>query len=295
MLKPFAVLVGVALGLTAVGLAQAGPLGTYKRQSMGATPGKVTSENCPEEYKKDCKSRCAPGAGDCVAKCDQTAEQFCKDRESRRNTKKLELAAKAASLGAGAIAMIFDDKMATVDPNGNLLIDEYTLFWNRPSFWTQLGGGLLQGGTKLALFSAQFRKSSFGLATSLDYMWEGNDRLAEFDIGPTINFGTAHLVVGFEPALMIRSGNGFKPVYGGGLRSLNTYYNGRAFVQFNPLLGYVNDQWAYDLKLSAGYRMSPAFSIDVGYSHRDILNLNDLHVSESGLNGAFLRLGYRMN
>jgi hypothetical protein len=280
------------LALSASALASS--LGDYKNQSMGQHK-EVTSESCPEDYKKDCKSKCAPGDGGCFANCDNTAEQFCKERDSRRTKKEWELAAKGASLGAGAAAMLFDDKMGTVSPNGTIPVSPYAQYWNRASVFAQLGLGALQGGTYLGTGSFQFRDSALGFAANLDYMWDGTDQLAELDLGPTINFGTAHLITGFQPSLLIHSANGFAPVFGGGLRALTTYYLDQLFVQFNPLLGYSNSQWNYDIIMAIGYRFTPNFSVDIGYSHRDVLDLNDLNISETGLNGAFLRLGIRMN
>jgi hypothetical protein len=292
MTKLAIVLVGLA-SLLSVSV-QAGSLGNYKNQSMGSHK-EVTDASCPADYKQECKSKCAANDAACAATCDNGAAKFCEDRNSRRNWKKAEIFAKGASLGAGAAAMIFDDKMGTVSADGTALVSEYTTFWNRPSIFVQAGAGPLQGGTKLLPLAATFRYSWFGMGANLDYMFDDTDKLAELDFGPSFNFGTAHLVFGLQPSALVRAGNGFAPIYGGGLRTLTTYYNGRVFVQFNPLLGYINEQWAYDLKASVGYRITPVVSIDVGFSHRDILNLNDLNISETGLNGAFARLGLRMN
>jgi hypothetical protein len=273
-------------------------LRSYKKQKHAKDTPVVTKENCPEEFKKDCLSKCASGDTACVTSCDDPnkAKQFCEDRESRRTEKKLALVAKGASLGAGAVAMIFDDKMGEVSANGTVPVSPYAIFWNRPSFRAKTGWGLIGAGPAgIIPTTLTFRNGFFGFGANVDYLYDSGENFIESDIGPAFYLGSAHMLVGFHPSLLVSAGNGVKPEYGFGLRSMNYYMYEQMFFEFNPMLGYINSQWAYDLKIEAGYRFTPQFFASLGYSFRDILNLNDLDVSNASLQGFFFTLGYRMN
>lgn len=286
------ILIG-AICLLGASHAQAG-LGDYKKQKHSQR-ARVSEESCPEQYKADCKSKCPAGDAACSSRCDATASSFCEERESKRSAAKWGLAAKGASLGVGAAGMLFDDKMGEAVAGGEIPISPYTVIWNRPSVSIEAGGGLIEAGAKLAALASTFRYRWIGFSTSVDYLWDQTDNLIEADLGPTVYLGSAHILAGFQPSLMVSGGNGVETEYGGGLRALSTYMNDRFLVNFNPLLGRINGQWAYDLKVSLGYRFTPSLYASLGYSYRDILDLNDLDVSSASLQGAFMRLGYRMN
>jgi hypothetical protein len=266
----------------------------YKKQKHEPR-AEVTSESCETAYTRDCSAKCASGDAACAQGCTKGAPAFCEAREDRRSTKKLELFAKGASLGAGAVGMLFDDKMGEVAAGGDVAISEYAVIWNRPSLTLDAGAGYLDSGTKLATMTTAFRYRAFGLSGSVDYLWDQTDHLAEVDFGPTFYLGTAHFLFGLQPSALLSTGNDVLPEWGGGLRTLTTYMNGQFFAYLNPMLGKMNRNWLYDLKVGVGYRLTPAMQLSAGYSYRDVVDLNDLDISSASLQGAFLRLGVRMN
>ncbi len=289
--------VGIVTVVLVGQFAGAASLGDYKKNKMGKKEAPITNENCPEAYTKDCQAKCASGDTKCADACVSGAPQFCEDRSSRRFEKQLKIAAEGASLAAGAVAMIFDDKMNEVSANGTIPISPYAIFWDRGSLVFRSGMGMMKGldGTYIANSQFSFRKGALGFGSSVDSMWDGKETMAEADFGPTFSLGSANMLVTFQPSLCVSAGNGHRPVYGFGLRSTNYLFLDRGYFIFDPLLSYVNRTSSYDLKLAYGYRFAPAFFGELGYFYKNAIDLNDLNITDSGLQGAFLRFGLRIN
>jgi ferredoxin len=277
--------------------AEASALKDYKKQKHRKKKKKVTSDSCQSDYTADCIAKCN-GEEACVASCKANAAQFCKDRDSRRTRKKWELAGKAATLGAGAIGMIFDNKMQEVvlDPNGNIEISPYAINWNAPSTVVETSFGALEAGALgVGLFSS-YRYKWIGASGRFQFLWDDGENLVESEFGPSFNFATQHIMVSLQPALLISGGNGVDSEYGFGVRTNNMFIiSEKMLAQFDPMLGYINSQWAYHLRVGATYRWTPQFFMGLNYEYRDILDLNDLDISQAALQGAFLTLGFRMN
>ena len=64
-------------------------------------------------------------------------------------------------------------------------------------------------------------------------------------------------------------------------------------IVFSPLLGTINNQWQYHLRIAVGYRFHPNMGLFLGYEYRDIVDLNDLDISTASLQGGFLY--FRLN
>lgn len=273
---------------------QANTLRDYKKQKHGERT-RVDEDNCPAEYVKECQAKCAPGDTACANKCVADAPGFCDSRDSRRNWKIAETVAKGASVGAGAVGMIFDDKMAEVGPDGTVAMSPYAIIFNRSSFVMEGGFGLLEGGAKAVAGTLQYRNGHFGVGGTVEHLFQDDEKLTEADLGPTFSFATANILFTLQPSLNISAGNGVKTEYGGGLRSYTMFLLDRGFITFNPMLYYINKQWGYHARIGYGYRFTPSFFGSLSYEYRDILDLNDLHVSQARIQGAFLYLGYRYN
>jgi hypothetical protein len=293
--SPLISLLAVTAALFSVKVAQAdGTLRDYKNQVHKEHTEQVTSDNCSDEYKKSCKAKCSPGDAGCLASCDQTAEQFCKDRQKRKTEKEIEEIGKGLTLGVGAAGILFDSKMQEVVP-GKDPISPYAIFWNEPSFSLELGGGAVQAGAKAGAVWTAFKDGFWGISGDAEYLFQNSDYLMQSDIGPTLYLGSSHIIAGFQPSLLINAANGASTLYGGGLRALSTYVNDQIMIEFNPLLGYINSQWMYQLKISGSYRFTPRFYVSLAVEHQDILDLNDLDISNSALEAVYLYLGFRIN
>lgn len=277
--------VGLATGLSSID-AQA-DLKSYKSQKHKKR-SKVRSEDCEQEY---IRQRCNGDA----AQCSTPPAQFCKERASRKKWKTLEVVGKGASLGAGAAAaLIFDDSMAQTSSSG-MPISEYAIIWNRVSAKAEPGFGYFQGGALGSTLDGTIRKSWYGVGFHHSYIFDSNDYISELDAGPNFSFGTAHFINSFQPSVLASWANDETSRLGAGLRARTTYVNGRVLVKFSPMLGYINDQWNYHLRTSLGYRITPSISLNAGYDFRDILDLNDLDISQSALSAVFASVGIRWN
>ena len=89
------------------------------------------------------------------------------------------------------------------------------------------------------------------------------------------------------------AGNGVETEYGFGLRAPTNFYVDKSVVTFSPLLGNINDQWYYHLKVAFTYRVRPDVGVGLGYEYRDTVDLNDLDITTASLQGAFVYI--RMN
>jgi len=288
-------ILALVLSVTMISAAHA-DLNSYKKTKM-ETRTEVTSENCMTEYPKQCQAACAAGDAACAQKCTNDAPQACKDRDARHTKKTWEVIGKAATLGAGAAAVAIDKPMPTVimDENGTKELSPYAIIWNKSSFNLELGGGLLESGTKIANLSTQYRGGMFGFGLNMDYLWDASGNLSDIDLGPTLSIASASFIFALQPSLLITTGSGELPVYGAGLRTYTQFVDGQFFAFLNPELGYINKKWAYDLKIGAGYRFTPSIFADFGYSYRDVIDFKDINISAASLQGAMLRIGYRMN
>lgn len=280
-----------------VGVAHADSLGDYKKKKH-AKRKKVTEETCEEEYIKRCSSKCTPKNTQCVQQCRATAKNFCAQRKKKRRNEQLKLAAKGASLTVGAIGVLLDDEMPTVGPNGNgkkVRISPYTKRWNRASLTADMGVGLLEGGATGINTNAWFRKKNWGLGGQISYLWQDSDYLIEGDFGPTFYLPSASIVAGFQPSILMSAGNGVETEHGFGLRAPTNFYVSKSVVTFSPLLGTINDQWFYHLKIAYTYRIRPNVGAGLGYEYRDIVDLNDLDITTASLQGAFFYIRVNQN
>jgi hypothetical protein len=273
---------------------QADSLGDYKEKKHKKRK-KIKQKDCVSEYIKRCQSKCTKKEQTCMKQCTRTAAQFCEERKKKRFNQQVGLAAKGTSLAVGAIAVMLDDEMPTVDPNGKLLVNEYTKLWNKPSFNMELGGGLLNSGTMEAHTTIGLRKGSWGFGANIHYLWNSEDYLMEADVGPMFYLPSASFIAGLQPSLLISEGNDVDREYGFGLRAPTRMYIDQFLLIFNPMLGRINSLWNYHLKVSIGYRFHPKFGIFGGYEYRDIVDLNDLDITTASMQGAFLFLRYNHN
>jgi len=275
--------------------AYADSLGDYKKKKHDKRK-RVTKEICHEEYILQCKAKCKESDNACKLKCSSTAKEFCAEREKKRRNEQIKLAAKGATLAVGVIGVLLDDEMPKVGPNGQKYkISPYTKFWNRTSITTDTGFGVLEGGANGISSSMWIRKRSWGIGGQLSYLWQGDEYLMEGDIGPTFYLPSASIVAGIQPSLLVSSGNNVQTEYGFGVRAPTNFYINQSVVVFSPLLGTINNQWFYHLKVAFGYRFHPNVGAFLGYEYRDIVDLNDLDISTASLQGAFLYLRLNQN
>jgi len=61
------------------------------------------------------------------------------------------------------------------------------------------------------------------------------------------------------------------------------------------MLGVINGQWSYHLRLGVGWRFTPTVYARLNYDYRDIVDLTDLDISSASLQGVVLTLGARWN
>lgn len=269
-------------------------LGDYKKKKHEKRK-KVQQEDCETEYIKRCQSKCADKDQLCIHQCKKTAKQFCEERKKKRLKQQVGLAAKGSSLAVGAIAVLLDDDMPTAAPNGTRTINDYTKIWNKPSFNIDVGAGLLEVGAVGVNTSIGFRYNALGFGGNISYLWDEDDYLVETDVGPMFYLPSASFVAGFQPSLLISDGNGVDREYGFGLRAPTRYYVDKFLFIFSPMLGRINSQWNYHLKVSLGYRFHPMMGIFGGYEYRDIVDLDDLDITTASLQGAFVYLRYNFN
>jgi hypothetical protein len=282
----------IAVCLLSTSLSWAG-LSDYKQTKHEKTD-KV--EDCEKEYFNQCSLSCKDK--ECKETCKEKAPDFCKERSDKKFRQQVGLAAKGLSVGAGLIAILMDDPMDTLtaDTSGSgASISPYTIIWNRFSMVLETNGALLQDDTRSAGISMLVKKGILGLSGSADYLWEGDEYLWEADLGPSFFLGSANFIFGLQPSILLSSGNHVDTEWGAGVRSQTSFVMGQSSLYFNPLLGYINEKWQYQLKVGFNYRLTPKFGLAGGYEYRDIVNLNDLDISTASIQGAHLKLSYRIN
>jgi len=297
----------ITLTLAMPSLARAGSLHDFKKQEHTQRP-RVTRDNCVlaylEQYRMDPKD---PNA---VHK----AEVFCAQRQKRHAAKTAEVVAKGASVAAGAAAVAGAAALASkpsvsgasrsAGPHGVAKAPSASPivvpppgrdpFAERPIFLAELGGGAMgDAGVGQAMVRGRFaRDALLGAGVSSSLFATRQDWLSESDLGPIVYLDARHVEFGLQPSLLVSAGNGVRTELGGGARSYTTITLGRRFgLHFDPMLGYIGRQWEYDVKLGASYRFTPTVYGRVSFDHRDILDLGDLHVSQTGLNGAVASVG----
>ncbi len=271
-------------------------LSDYKNQKHGKRE-RVTRESCPQAYYKRCMSKCE-GAS-CAKTCRAEAPEFCSKRETRKTFKTVETVAKGASLGIGAVAVLIEnaiDAQNLKDGRGMpMVIDEYTLIWNQPSLVVRGGGGYIFGNVAQGTATVKARYSYFGVSGQVSYLTDGTQNLVETDVGPTVYMKSSSIVFGAQPSLLVSQGNGVAALYGVGLRTYTDVHLGRVVLSLDPMLGYTNDNWNYHVRVGAGYRFTPNITADLTYDFRDVVDLNDLDISQAVLQGVTLQLGVRFN
>lgn len=139
-----------------------------------------------------------------------------------------------------------------------------------------------------------YRQSWWGLSDEVEGLYQTPDFLAEGDIGPTFYLPSQHFIAGFQPSLMFSGGDGVMN-YGAGLRALTTVVMGQWLAFFHPILGYINQEWYYHLRVGVGYRFTPGTYITLNLEHRDVVDLNDLEISDNALESISVTLGLRFN
>jgi len=299
MAVSFFVLFGVGLPQ----LSGAGPLQDYKDQKH-TDRDKVTKKTCPEKFIERCAAQCKPDDRACVASCKVEAPEFCKDRQRRKTVKTIEVAGKAASVGAGAAAVAIqntiirkrrknaaEDGVAPIEREPN----PYAIHWNRPSFVSELGGGYLAGGIGSGTGMIALRGGFLGLSGMNSTFSDGEDWLSETDIGPTLFIASPNIIFGLQPSVLISAGNGVQTELGAGARSYTSVHLNQLVFFFDPMLGVINGQWNYHLRIGAGWRVTPTVYVRASYDYRDILDLTDLDISQASLQGVFVTLGLRFN
>lgn len=273
----------------------AGGLDDYKDQKHGEST-KVTNETCESEYIKRCKSECAKDDKSCFAECKQEAPGFCEERRKRKAKKTAGVVAKGGSVAAGGVAVA--TTKAVLKRKGVEDTREagpYTIYYMAPSLIAEGGGGFLAGGIGAGTANVQARFGPVGVGGMTSYLNDGSDWLAETDVGPAGYIAGGMLMYGLQPSLLISQGNDVETEYGFGVRSYTTLYAGQIMGHFDPMLGYINGQWNYHLRVGASYRITPGAYVRVSYDYRDIVDLNDLDISQARLQGVMLTVGGRFN
>lgn len=302
----------MTLLLALLALSWAGPLDDYADQKH-TDRAKVTRATCEEAYIERCTKECKPGDEACVKECKQEAPQFCKERQTRKAVKTAGVVAKGASVGAGAAVVVAQNafirkhgepveasqaELAPSEP------DPFQIAWFRTTLAAELGGGVLLGPVGLGSAHARVRWAWFGLGGSTQYMFAEGTTLSESDLGPTLSIHSPNVIFSLQPSLLISHHSPAEPVddptwhptlLGGGVRSYTTLHMRQLMVHFDPMLGLVNGQWNYHLRLGVGYRFTPRTYMRVDYDYRDIVDLTDLDISQARLQGLVLTLGARFN
>lgn len=278
-------------------------LGEYKDQKHKSPDRqKVTKQSCPEAYVSRCMQECDDRRETCRATCEKEAPAFCEARQKRRRRKQAGVVAKGASVGAGAVAVFVDNRIPRKDQQGGQSgegggePDPYAIYWNRLDAQANVGGGYLFAGAGIGTGTMRLRFSHFGLSGQVSHLNDGTDFLTESDVGPTFYIHSPIVLFGLQPSLLVSSGNDVDTFFGGGVRSYTEVHLTRRFLlNFDPMLGYINGQWNYHLRVGATYRLTPRFQANLSYDFRDIVDLNDLDISQSRLQGVLLQVGFRFN
>lgn len=307
-------------------LALASGLDDYKDQKHSDRPD-VTRDTCVAAWMAEHHGE-ASDAGDRAK-----AARFCEERQRRRGRQIAGLVVKGASVGAGGAAVVTENAIvgaaarrraetAARQPTSRRNVTKpaartasatrggvskptrggstsapYVAPRNPydfdPSFVAELGGGLassVPGGTGVV----HGRYGHFGAGATSTFFADGDDWLSETDVGPAVFFDSDHIEFGLQPSLLISAGNDVRPELGVGVRSYTTAELGdRVMLHLDPMLGHVNRQWNYHLRVGASYRFTPNVYGRVSYDMRDILDLNDLDVSRAAMQGVFGTVGVR--
>ncbi len=286
-------------------LALANPLDDYGNQKHTDRP-KVTKDTCEEAYIERCRKKC-DGDSECVKTCRAEASEACKKRQRRKTAKTAETVAKGASVGAGAAAVIVHnalrkkgDGTATVEGEPN----PYAVNFFGTTVDTQLGGGVLLGGVGMGTANLGVRWAWVGAAGGMSFLSAEGSSLVESDFGPTFSIASPALMFTAQPSVLISHFDPSEPSddptfqatqVGGGLRSYTSLMLGQFMFHFDPMLGLINGQWNYHLRVGASYRFHPRVYARLNYDYRDIVDLTDLDISSASLQGVVLQIGFRIN
>ncbi len=302
----------MTLLLALIALASAGPLDDYAEQKH-TDRDKVTKKTCEDAYIQRCSEECKPGDEACVQECKQEAPEFCKERQKRKVKKTVGVVAKGTSVGAGAAVVVASN--AFIRRHGEPVAgseteltpsepDPYQIAWFRTTLAAEAGGGLLLGPVGVGTGHARVRWAWFGLAGTTHNMFAEGTFLSESDLGPTFSIHSPNIIFTLQPSLLVSHHKPAEPVedetwdptlFGGGVRSYTTLHMRQVMVHFDPMLGLINGQWNYHVRLGVGYRFHPRAFVRVNYDYRDIVDLTDLDISQARLQGLVLTLGARFN
>lgn len=290
--KLFVLTLSIFLLSFALNDAHAGSLKEYKEQKHNRRK-RVDAGSCEPEYIRTCQADCAPGNASCMKDCETQAPGFCKARGQKRTRKQLEMVAKGASLGVGALGVILDRPMGEVGPDGTQEISPYSIIWNETEFVTELGGGALSQGGSVGAAHMRLRKRWYGFAGNYAYLSEKGDYVSEGDFGPTFSFASSSFIFSLQPSALVSGANDENQVWGAGLRTYTRFYMGQMFLMFDPLLGYINQNWQYHLKVGGGYRFTPNIGLILTFEYRDLVDFNDLNISDASLQSGMGYLQFR--
>lgn len=281
-------------------VAVAGGLDDYKKQKHAPKDRKkVTKNSCQKDYIDRCaRTECSAQDTSCRKQCVARAPQFCEARQKRRRRKQAGVVAKGASVVAGGALVLgaraVENKFGKEVP---AQANDYTVFWKSPSLDVSLGAGYLFAGVFQGAATAQVRYKWFGVGGQFNYLDDLSTNLIEAEAGPIFYIASPAfgLTFGAQPSLLVSGAADVSTLYGAGLRSYTTLYLDRLMVSFDPMLGYINRQWNYHVRLSGAYRVTPRVYLKLAYDYRDILDLNDLDISQSRLQGLVGSVGFRFN
>ena len=281
------------------GLLSAQGLGDYKDQKHRQQSEKVTKQSCEQKYIERCESQCVASAVSCSQQCKAEAPKFCTARTKRRRRKQAGVVAKGATVVAGGVATMLAKRAEDRLPKGAgaTRADEYTLYWKAPSAVAELGAGYVFGGVTMFTGTAKLRYNWFGVSAQTSHLRDARESLTETDVGPTFYIASLAfgLTFGLQPSLLVSSAPDVETLYGVGVRSYTDLHLRRLVLSLEPMLGYINRQWNYHVRLGASYRITPRVFLKAAYDYRDIVDLNDLDISQARLQGVTGMIGFRFN
>ncbi len=272
-------------------------LSDYKGQKHKKQAPKVTKQTCEQEYINRCEQQCTASAVSCSQQCKAEAPTFCKARTKRRRRKQAGVVAKGASVVAGGAVVMLAKRAEKNLPKGAAKPDEYTIYWKAPSAIAEVGVGYVFDNVAQFTGTTKLRYNWFGASAQVSHLRDSETDLTETDLGPTfymssLGFG---LTFGLQPSLLISSASDVDTLYGVGVRSYTDLHLRRLVLSFEPMLGYINRQWNYHMRLGGAYRITPRIFVKAVYDYRDIVDLNDLDISQARLQGITGMLGFRFN
>jgi len=294
--------ISLCLVLSSASMASAQGLSEYKDQKHTERE-RVTKQSCPEAYVSRCMQKCEAGKeASCKRSCEAKAPEFCAQRTKRKRRKTAATAAKAGTLAVGAVAVLVDRRVRKNAAEGEvgeevpaLKIDPYTIIWKKPTLVGKLGGGALLGGVGQGTATVRARWRSIGVSGQVSYLNDGTTDLLEADFGPTLYLASPLFIFGAQPSLLVSGASDVDTLYGVGLRTYTGMMLGRFVIRLDPMLGYINRQWNYHVRLGGMYRITPRAFVELNYDYRDIVDLNDLDISQARLQGVTLQFGFRFN